>query len=67
VHEACRSVGVGAEIAATLSEEAFSALKAPVERVTGFDTVMPYYRMEDHYLPQTDDIVRAAIRTLAHY
>lgn len=67
VHEACRSVGVGAEIAATLSEKAFSALKAPVERVTGFDTVMPYYRMEDHYLPQTDDIVRAAIRTLARH
>ena len=66
VHEACRSFGVGAEIAAQLNEKAFASLKAPVERVTGFDTTMPYYRMEDHYLPQTEDIVKAAIRTLAY-
>ena len=66
VHEACRSFGVGAEIAAQLNEKAFAELKAPVERVTGFDTTMPYYRMEDHYLPQTEDIVKAAIRTLAY-
>lgn len=65
IHEACRSFGVGAEIAAGLMERAFTELKSPVERVTGFDTTMPYYRMEDHYLPQADDIVRAAIRTLA--
>lgn len=67
VHEACRSFGVGAEIAAGLMERAFDDLKSPVERVTGFDTTMPYYRMEDHYLPQADDIVRAAIRTLARH
>ncbi len=67
VHEACRSFGVGAEIAAGLMEKAFDELKSPVERVTGFDTTMPYYRMEDHYLPQADDIVRAAIRTLARH
>ena len=65
VHEACRHFGVGAEIAAQLNEHLFAELKAPVERVTGFDITMPYYRMEDHYLPQTRDIVRAAIRTLA--
>ncbi|MFK0571025.1 alpha-ketoacid dehydrogenase subunit beta [Endozoicomonas sp.] len=65
VHEACRSFGVGAEISAGLMEKAFNDLKSPVERVTGFDTTMPYYRMEDHYLPQTDDIVRAAIKALA--
>ena len=66
VHEACRSFGVGAEIAAQLNEQAFGDLKAPVERVTGYDITMPYYRMEDHYLPQTEDIVKAAIRTLAY-
>ena len=65
VHEACRHFGVGAEIAAQLNEHLFAELKAPVERVTGFDITMPYYRMEDHYFPQTRDIVRAAIRTLA--
>ncbi|MGI2029499.1 alpha-ketoacid dehydrogenase subunit beta [Endozoicomonas acroporae] len=67
VHEACRSFGVGAEIAAGLMERAFDDLKAPVERVTGFDTTMPYYRMEDHYLPQADDIVRASIKSLARH
>ncbi|WP_419534330.1 alpha-ketoacid dehydrogenase subunit beta [Endozoicomonas sp.] len=67
VHEACRSFGVGAEIAAGLMERAFDDLKAPVERVTGFDTTMPYYRMEDHYLPQVDDIVRASIKSLARH
>ena len=66
VHEACRSFGVGAEIAAQLNEEAFSALKAPVQRVTGFDTTMPYYRMEDHYLPSVNDIVKAAVKALVH-
>lgn len=65
VHEACRSFGVGAEIAAQINEQAFSHLKAPVQRVTGFDTTMPYYRMEDHYLPQTEDILTAAVQTLA--
>ncbi|WBA81595.1 alpha-ketoacid dehydrogenase subunit beta [Endozoicomonas sp. GU-1] len=67
VHEACRSFGVGAKIAAGLMERAFDDLKAPVERVTGFDTTMPYYRMEDHYLPQVDDIVRASIKSLARH
>ncbi|OED40289.1 2-oxoisovalerate dehydrogenase [Endozoicomonas sp. (ex Bugula neritina AB1)] len=66
IHEACRSFGVGAEIAAQLNEKAFASLKAPVERVTGYDITMPYYRMEDHYLPQTENIVKAAIQTLAY-
>ncbi len=66
VHEACRSFGVGAEIAAQLNEKAFADLKAPVERVAGYDITMPYYRMEDHYLPTAEDIVKAAIRTLAY-
>ena len=65
IHEACRSFGVGAEITAGLMEAAFDDLQAPVERVTGFDTTMPYYRMEEHYLPKAEDIVRAAIKTLA--
>ncbi len=64
VHEACKSFGVGAEIAAQLNEHAFSELKAPIQRVTGFDTTMPYYRMENHYIPGTDDIVKAAIKVL---
>ena len=46
-------------------KDAFNDLQAPVERVTGFDTTMPYYRMEDHYIPGSDDIVKAAIKALA--
>jgi len=65
VHEACRNGGVGAEIAATLAEEAFLDLQAPVVRVTGYDTIMPYYRNEQHYLPQVEDIVRAIEQVIA--
>ncbi|KEQ16306.1 2-oxoisovalerate dehydrogenase [Endozoicomonas numazuensis] len=67
IHEACRSFGVGAEIAAEIACEALMDLKAPIERVTGYDTTMPYYRMEDHYLPQPDDIIKASLKTLAYH
>lgn len=65
VHEACRSGGVGAEIAASIAEGAFLDLQAPVVRVTGYDTVMPYYRNEMHYLPGKDDIVAAVEQVIA--
>ncbi|MHB8713950.1 MAG: alpha-ketoacid dehydrogenase subunit beta, partial [Trichloromonadaceae bacterium] len=51
VHEAARSCGLGAEIAAQVMEQALLYLKAPVERVTGFDTVMPLPKGEHFYLP----------------
>ncbi|WP_323751215.1 alpha-ketoacid dehydrogenase subunit beta [Marinobacter sp.] len=59
VHEACRNGGVGAEIVASIAESAFLDLQAPVIRVTGYDTVMPYYRNEQNYLPQVENIVHA--------
>src|SRR5690554_8171516 len=59
IHEACRNGGVGAEVAASIAEAAFLDLQAPVVRVTGYDTVMPYYRNEQYYLPQVEDIVTA--------
>jgi pyruvate dehydrogenase E1 component beta subunit len=59
VHEAARSCGVGAEIAARLAGEGITSLLAPVKRVTGYDTVMPLYRYEDHYLPGVNRIVDA--------
>ena len=65
VHEACRNGGVGAEIAASLAEGAFLDLQAPVVRVTGYDTVMPYYRNEQFYLPQVDDILQAVEQVIA--
>ncbi len=65
VHEACRNGGVGAEIAASLAEAAFLDLQAPVVRVTGYDTVMPYYRNEQAYLPQVTDILHAVEQVIA--
>ena len=66
VHEAARACGVGAEIAASIMECAFLSLLAPVERVTGYDTVMPLPRLESHYLPDTPRIVDAARRALSY-
>ncbi|SDX22111.1 alpha-ketoacid dehydrogenase subunit beta [Marinobacter mobilis] len=65
VHEACRNGGVGAEIAASLAESAFLDLQAPLVRVTGYDTVMPYYRNEQRYLPQVADVVHAVEQVIA--
>ncbi|MCI0733266.1 MAG: alpha-ketoacid dehydrogenase subunit beta [Methylococcaceae bacterium] len=64
VHEAARTCGVGAEVAAGLAESGLMSLMAPVERVTGYDTVMPLYQLEKQYLPGVDRIVAAAHRTL---
>ena len=64
IHEAPRSGAVGAEIAATIAEKGLLSLQAPIARVTGYDTVMPYYRMEHHYMPSTADILEAVKTTL---
>ncbi|GLQ32144.1 2-oxoisovalerate dehydrogenase subunit beta [Litoribrevibacter albus] len=64
VHEACRSFGVGAEIAAGLAEHALLELKAPVKRVTGFDTIMPYFKNEQYYLPSEQDIVAECLELM---
>jgi pyruvate dehydrogenase E1 component beta subunit len=66
VHEAAKSGGVGAEIAAVLAEEGLTSLLAPVARVAGYDTVMPLYRMEGRYLPNKERIVAAAKRVLEY-
>lgn len=66
VHEAAKACGVGAEIAAGIMERAFLSLLAPVERVTGYDTVMPLPRLESHYLPDPPRIVEAAHRVLSY-
>ncbi|MBE4573147.1 alpha-ketoacid dehydrogenase subunit beta [Vibrio navarrensis] len=60
VHEACRSGGVGAELIARVAESTMCMLKAPPMRVTGLDTVMPYYRNEEYFMIQEADIVQAA-------
>lgn len=66
VHEAARTGGFGGEIAAQLAEKALDALKAPILRVTGYDTIMPLYRKEMLYLPSVERI-RDAVDTVLVY
>jgi 2-oxoisovalerate dehydrogenase E1 component beta subunit len=60
VHEAPRSVGLGAEVAARVMELAFDHLQAPVGRVTGWDVPYPPAALEQHYLPSVERIRDAA-------
>ena len=60
VHEAARTGGFGAEIAALIAERGLSSLLAPVIRVTGYDTVIPLPRLERYYMPSVARIVAAA-------
>ena len=64
VHEAPRTAGFGAEIAANLAEHALLSLLAPVQRVAGYDVVVPLARLEYDYLPDTNRILAAARRVL---
>ena len=59
VHEAPRTGGLGGEIAALIAERALDSLKAPIARVTGFDTAVPLLRMEDYYLPNKERVLQA--------
>ncbi|MFZ3153883.1 alpha-ketoacid dehydrogenase subunit beta [Pseudomonas sp.] len=59
VHEAPKSCGVGAEIAASLYERALLDLQAPIQRVTAPDIPPPLYRLEQLYIPGVEDIVAA--------
>jgi pyruvate dehydrogenase E1 component beta subunit len=60
VHEAARTGGFGAEIAALIAERALLSLLAPVIRVTGYDTIIPLPRLERQYMPSVERIVAAA-------
>jgi pyruvate dehydrogenase E1 component beta subunit len=64
VHEANRSFGAGAEIVARLVEKSFFYLEAPIQRVTGFDTIFPYFAREQAYLPDVARIVYGARKAL---
>lgn len=66
VHEAPKTCGMGAEISSIIQEHCFLSLQAPVQRVAGFDTVMPYYKLELDYLPNADRIGEAIMRTLSY-
>lgn len=66
IHEAARTCGVGAEVAAEIAEKGLMSLLAPIQRVTGYDTVMPYYKLEKLYIPSVDRILDA-VRKVMEY
>lgn len=66
IHEAPRTAGFGAEIAAIIAERALLDLHAPIERVTGYDVPFPHWRLEDVYLPSAERIANAVRRTLEY-
>ncbi|MGG6462011.1 alpha-ketoacid dehydrogenase subunit beta [Solilutibacter silvestris] len=66
VHEAAKTAGFGAEIAARIAEECLFDLLAPVERVTGYDTHIPLFRLEMKFMPSVDKVAAAAHRAMAH-
>ena len=66
IQEAAKTCSVGSEIAALLAEKALTSLFAPVKRVTGYDTVMPYYKMENQYMPSVDRIYNEIISVLEY-
>lgn len=66
VHEAPKTCGLGAEISSVIQEHCFLHLHAPVQRVAGFDTIMPYYKLELEYLPDAKRIAEAVQQCLAY-
>jgi len=66
IHEAALTCGVGAEIIAQVAEKALFSLKAPPERVTGFDTIVPYARLENYYIPSEKRIIDAVYRLMEY-
>ncbi len=65
VHEGPRTCGLGAEVVARVNEAAFLYLEAPIRRVTGFDTPIPYFSKERFYLPDAERVVAACRETLS--
>ena len=59
IHEAPRTCGVGADISAQIAEQGLMFLKAPIQRVTGYDTIVPYARLERYYIPSEQQIFSA--------
>lgn len=65
VQEAPRTGGFASEVAALIGERALYSLAAPIERVTGWDTVVPLRRTEHNYIPSVDRVLTAARRVLS--
>ncbi|WP_010097781.1 alpha-ketoacid dehydrogenase subunit beta [Ornithinibacillus scapharcae] len=66
IHEAPRTGGLGNDVVSIINDTAFLYLKAPVERVTGFDVPVPFFSLENHYLP-TPERMKKAIEKVVHF
>jgi pyruvate dehydrogenase E1 component beta subunit len=66
VHEASTFLGIGAEVAAMVTEQAFYELEAPVLRVGGYNVPYPPSRLEEEFLPDVDRVLDAVDRSLAY-
>lgn len=64
VNEGNRTCGVAAEIIARINETVFEFLEAPIKRITGFDIPYPYFQVEEHFLPESEEIVSTVKETL---
>jgi len=64
VHEAPRSFGVGAEVAATVAEKCLLSLHSPIRRVTGYDVIPPLAKLEEYNYPNVEKVVRAIHETM---
>ena len=64
VEEAPPTAGFGGEIIATINEDSFWSLEAPITRVSGYDTPYPMGQLEDFYVPDVDRVARAVRRLL---
>lgn len=64
IHEAPKTAGLGAEIAAEVADQALFSLEAPIVRVTGYDTPMPLFKLEHDYMPSVARVVKGIRRTL---
>ncbi len=66
LHEAPRTCGFGSELAALINDKAFEYLQAPIERVTGYDTIIPQARFEDYYLPDVGRCLKGIEKVLSY-
>jgi len=64
IHEAAKTCGIGAEISAQLMEQCLPDLLAPVQRVTGYDVVIPYFQLEQYYIPSVERIKQTVLNIM---
>lgn len=63
LHEATKTGGVGAEVAARVQQKAFDHLEAPIARVTGWDTPYPGFKLENNYIPNASRLRKAILES----